>query len=150
MQSRSTSSRLEAGRHDMLRRASCTIITCALCWTSAQEDPGDPYLLRGIEAYQAGDLQVAHDAFATCLKLSAARTDCMTNLASVLDDMDNKQAAEELYRAVLATRETVLGRDHPSTLLTRQNLATTLKRKSRALELSNRLKRKYPYVTIPT
>ena len=62
----------------------------------------ESYFLQGINAYTNGALQEAHDAFAECLKLQATRTDCMTNLASVLVDMGNDQAAEELYRAVLA------------------------------------------------
>lgn len=78
------------------------VLLTVLCGVAAEEDPADAYLARGVEAYQAGALQDAHDAFTTCLHMSATRTDCMTNLASVLDDMQEKKAAEELYRAVIA------------------------------------------------
>ena len=72
-------------------------------FTAAKKvDPAEKHFLEGFHAYQNGELQAAHDSFSTCLKLNATRTDCMTNLASVLDDWENKQAAEELYRAVLA------------------------------------------------
>lgn len=60
------------------------------------------YFLSGISAYQAGDLQKAHDHFSQCLELDAKRTDCMTNLASVLVDLGKEQEAEELYLAVLS------------------------------------------------
>ena len=48
----------------------------------------------------------------------------MTNLASVLDDLDNKQAAEELYRAVLAVE--------PLHMDTTYNLALLLQAKEGA------------------
>ena len=58
--------------------------------------------MQGVTAYGNGQVQEAHDAFAKCLQLEATRLDCMTNLASTLVDLGNDQAAEELYRAVLA------------------------------------------------
>ena len=59
-------------------------------------DSSEPFFMEGLRAYEAGNLQVAHDAFARCLSLKATRTDCMTNLGSVLVDLGNLQAAEEL------------------------------------------------------
>ena len=75
---------------------------CCFALVQSDDDPAEPYFLAGVQHHEAGNVQEAHDAYAKCLELTATRTDCMTNLASVLDDMDNSQAAEELYRAVLA------------------------------------------------
>jgi predicted TPR repeat methyltransferase len=70
--------------------------------SQSSSDASQQQFLLGIQAYQSGALQHAHDAFSACLELQATRTDCMTNLASVLVDMDRPEPAEELYRAVLS------------------------------------------------
>ena len=53
------------------------------------------YFLSGISAYQAGDLQKRTTTFRNASS-SMQRTDCMTNLASVLVDLGKEQEAEEL------------------------------------------------------
>ena len=78
------------------------VILSAACVRLSLSQDAQTHFLEGVNAYTNGALQEAHDAFAKCLELQATRLDCMTNLASVLVDMDNEQAAEELYRAVLA------------------------------------------------
>jgi len=57
----------------------------------------------GNSLYGAGDYTGAREAYARCLKLAPARTDCKTNLASVLLDLDpqHEALAETLYRQVL-------------------------------------------------
>ena len=47
----------------------------------------------------------ASEAYNICLKLAPERTDCATNLASVLVDQGNEALAEGLYRRVLAIDE---------------------------------------------
>ena len=71
--------------------------------TAADLAEGDPAMV-GFHAYQRGDLDEAHAAYVQCVE---SRTDCMTNLASVLLDMDaeNTAAAEQLYRRALANSE---------------------------------------------
>ena len=71
--------------------------------TAADLAEGDPAMV-GFHAYQRGDLDEAHAAYLQCAE---SRTDCMTNLASVLLDMDaeNTAAAEQLYRRALANSE---------------------------------------------
>ena len=60
--------------------------------------------LAGFNAYRAGDIEAAHEAFSAC---APYRADCMTNLASVLLDIDPEHAstAETLYRSVLDVEE---------------------------------------------
>ena len=83
-----------------MRWLCCTLLVAATA--AAANDPAEPYFLRGIEEYNLGNTQEAHDSWSQCLELNSTRIDCMTNLASALDDLGNQQAAEELYRAVLS------------------------------------------------
>ena len=95
----------------MRGRMTTVLLGLAIALSSAQDDteeadPAEPYFLAGLQHYEVQDYDKAHDAFAKCLEITATRTDCMTNLASVLDDLGNQQAAEELYRAVIAVEPT--------------------------------------------
>ena len=101
-------------------------LACALVWAQDAADPAEPYFLAGVEHYEAQDYQQAHDAFSKCLEITATRTDCMTNLASVLDDLGNQGAAEELYRAVIAVEPTQMDAVY--------NLALLLQGKSGAFD----------------
>jgi len=47
----------------------------------------------------------------------------MDNLAGVLSDQGKYEQAEEMHRQVPGLRETVLGKEHPSTLTSMNNLA---------------------------
>jgi tetratricopeptide (TPR) repeat protein len=51
----------------------------------------------------------------------------MINLASVLQDHNQYEAAEELFRRALDGREKVLGKEHPATLGSMGNLAAVLR-----------------------
>ncbi|EXA53652.1 hypothetical protein FOVG_01387 [Fusarium oxysporum f. sp. pisi HDV247] len=57
----------------------------------------------------------------------------MNNLGNVLDDMGEYKEAEKMHRETLEAREKVLGKEHPSTLDSMNNLALVL-RKSRGVE----------------
>jgi tetratricopeptide (TPR) repeat protein len=47
----------------------------------------------------------------------------MDNLATVLDDQGKYEEAEEMSRQALGLKEKVLGKEHPSTLTSMNNLA---------------------------
>ena len=65
-------------------------------------DASEVPFLQGVRFYQSGNHHAARDAFDECLRLRPERTDCMTNLASVLIDLGEDEAqAETLYRNVL-------------------------------------------------
>lgn len=79
-----------------------------LCWADAAL-PSNPdanwQFMRGLDLYRDGSFEAARVAFESCIRLDRTRTDCMTNLGSVLIDLggeDNDARAEELYRMVLA------------------------------------------------
>ncbi len=63
-------------------------------------DP-DTALRMGNRHYARGELEEARAAYAGCLSVAPERTDCTTNLASVLVDMGSLEVAEQLYRRVL-------------------------------------------------
>ena len=58
--------------------------------------------------YARGELEEAREAYNECLREQPDRTDCATNLASVLIDLgpQHEAFAEALYRRVLAIEET--------------------------------------------
>ena len=72
---------------------------------AAASRPGDEAFLAGNMYYGEGRLDEASEAYNICLKLAPERTDCATNLASVLVDQGNEALAEGLYRRVLAIDE---------------------------------------------
>ena len=47
----------------------------------------------------------------------------MNNLALVLSDQGKYEEAEEMHRQTLGLSETVLGKEHPDTLTSMNNLA---------------------------
>jgi hypothetical protein len=49
------------------------------------------------------------------------------NLADVLSNRGKYKEAEEMHRQSLGLRETVLGKEHPSTLTSTNNLASVLR-----------------------
>ena len=51
----------------------------------------------------------------------------MSNLAQVLSRQGKYQQAEEMHRHALRLKETVLGKQHPSTLTSVDNLAAVLR-----------------------
>ena len=57
--------------------------------------------VRGLHAYENGDLHAAHDAFAQCVS-SSRRLDCRSNLATVLAALGSREEAVKHFRAVLA------------------------------------------------
>lgn len=64
------------------------------------QDAAKEALIEGNVAYRRGDLDAAHAAYASCLDLAPERSDCATNLASVLVDLgpEHEAVAEALYR----------------------------------------------------
>merc|ERR1740139_97667 len=64
--------------------------------------------------YARGELEEAREAYNECLREQPDRTDCATNLASVLIDLgpQHEAFAEALYRRVLATDETHAAEAH--------------------------------------
>ena len=50
----------------------------------------------------------------------------MNNLAAVLQGQGKYEEAEKIYRQVLASKESVLGKEHPSTLKSINNLVGVL------------------------
>ncbi len=58
----------------------------------------------------------------------------MNNLAEVLSRQGKHKEAEEMHRQALALRETVLGKEHPSTLTSMNNLAGVLSRQGKYKE----------------
>ncbi len=56
----------------------------------------------------------------------------LNNLAEVLSSQDKYDKAEEMHRQALALTETVLGKEHPDTLTSTNNLALVLSRQGRA------------------
>jgi hypothetical protein len=50
----------------------------------------------------------------------------MNNLATVRRDQGKYEQAEEMFRQALRVRETVLGKEHPDTLMSMYNLAYVL------------------------
>ena len=67
------------------------------------QDAAKKALIEGNVAYRRGDLDAAHAAYASCLDVAPERSDCATNLASVLVDLgpEHEAVAEALYRRVL-------------------------------------------------
>ncbi|KAG8820919.1 hypothetical protein FRC17_009986 [Serendipita sp. 399] len=51
----------------------------------------------------------------------------MGNLASTLHYLGQLKRAEEMEREVLASRTSILGAQHPDTIIAKDNLARTLK-----------------------
>ena len=91
-----------------MRHTVVLALLCASC--GAAEDDTERAFLAGLSAYEEGDLIRAKAAFEDCIALDArsaapqGRTDCMTNLASVIIDLgeeDSDRSAELLYRSVL-------------------------------------------------
>ena len=71
---------------------------------TSQQPTSEEAFLRGLKEYSHGALDDARMSFEACLKHDPARTDCMTNLGSVLVDIggvDDHALAEKLYRTVL-------------------------------------------------
>ena len=67
-------------------------------------DASERAFIRGLNEYRTGDLEPARDSFEACLQHDRSRTDCMTNLGSVLIDIGGEQndaLAEQMYRTVL-------------------------------------------------
>ena len=67
----------------------------------------DEAFVIGNAHYGRGELDQARDAYSECLENQPERTDCATNLASVLVDLgpQHEAMAETLYRRVLVTEE---------------------------------------------
>lgn len=64
-------------------------------------DGSQAVFVRGLHAYENGDLHTAHDAFAQCVS-SSRRLDCRSNLATVLAALGSREEAVKHFRAVLA------------------------------------------------
>ena len=80
----------------------------AVAWgTNAALQAGNAAFQTGNAHYARGELEEARDAYHACLREQPERTDCATNLASVLIDLgpENEALAEALYRRVLAIDE---------------------------------------------
>jgi tetratricopeptide (TPR) repeat protein len=72
--------------------------------------------------------QEALDGFESALgKNHPSTLKAANNLAALLSLMDNLNAAEDLYRRVLKSREVNLGKNHPDTLTSLHSLATVVK-----------------------
>ena len=80
------------------------LVLCACVTTLAQNAESEAHFRRGYAEYRGGELEPARHSFETCLRLDPGRTDCMTNLASVLIDIGGEEydaMAEHLYRRVI-------------------------------------------------
>ena len=91
-----------------LRRALALSAVLAVAWgTNAALQAGNAAFQTGNAHYARGELEEARDAYHACLREQPERTDCATNLASVLIDLgpENEALAEALYRRVLAIDE---------------------------------------------
>ena len=64
-------------------------------------DGSQAAFVRGLQAYQNGDLSQAYDAFAQCVR-GSRRLDCRSNLATVLAALGSHEEAVRHFRAVLA------------------------------------------------
>ena len=65
----------------------------------------------------------------------------MNNLAGVLESQGKYEEAEKMHRQTLALRESVLGKEHPSTLASMNNLGFTWKGQGRDVEAISLMKR---------
>ena len=72
---------------------------------STSSDDAQRAFLQGNTLYGSGELEGAKAAYTSCLSSDSSRTDCATNLASVLVDLGDEDFAEELYRSVLSTED---------------------------------------------
>ena len=83
-------------------------IACLLAWLAlGVTNASDAALHAGNTYYANGELEEAREAYTQCLKQQPDRTDCTTNLASVLTDLgpQHEAFAETLYRRVLQLEE---------------------------------------------
>ena len=90
------------------RRALALSAVLAVAWgTNAALQAGNAAFQTGNAHYARGELEEAREAYHACLREQPERTDCATNLASVLIDLgpENEALAEALYRRVLAIDE---------------------------------------------
>ena len=106
---RARSALLPASQADMrARRALALSAVLAVAWgTKAALQAGNAAFQTGNAHYARGELEEAREAYHACLREQPERTDCATNLASVLVDLgpQNEALAEALYRRVLAIDE---------------------------------------------
>ena len=59
----------------------------------------------------------------------------MNNLAEVLDEQGKYKEAEKTHRQTLELREKVLGKDHPSTQVSRNNLTACMRARDKESRL---------------
>ena len=91
-----------------VRRALALSAVLAVAWgMNAALQAGNAAFQTGNAHYARGELEEAREAYHACLREQPERTDCATNLASVLIDLgpENEALAEALYRRVLAIDE---------------------------------------------
>jgi tetratricopeptide (TPR) repeat protein len=74
----------------------------------------------------------------------------VNDLARTLEKQDQYEEAEATLRQTLATREKVLGKEHPSTLTTMNNLATVLDRRGKYEEAESMLRQTLASHTLAT
>ncbi|KAL1508102.1 hypothetical protein AB1Y20_007695 [Prymnesium parvum] len=74
----------------------------AISVLAAVQEEADQALRSGNAHYARGELDEARSAYASCLSVAPDRTDCTTNLASVLVDLGSPEVGEQLYRRVLS------------------------------------------------
>jgi hypothetical protein len=67
----------------------------------------------------------------------------MSNLALVLNSQNKHEEAEEMNRQTLATRENVLGKQHPYTLMSMSNLAMVLNKQGKHEEAEEMIDRRW-------
>lgn len=83
------------------RSAALIALLALLAAVLLRPDGSQAVFVRGLRAYENGDLRTAHAAFAECVS-SSRRLDCRSNLATVLAALGSRDEAVKHFRTVLA------------------------------------------------